>query len=541
MTPLAEIPVTSIGTYHRVLLERPGGIEELRIVSADVPAPAPDEVQISVRSFSLNFADLLCLRGLYPGMPPYPFTPGVEASGVVVRVGNDVKAFRKGDEVIATIAETMGGQATLITCKQKDVFLKPAFLSFEEASALPAVAMTAIDTLHKAGLKKGERILIQTATGGTGLMLVQLALHYGAEVYATAGSQHKLDYLRQLGVQHVINYRERDFQQELMRMTGGQGVHVVVNTLSGDAMQKGMRCLAPGGRYVELAMMALKSARNVDLSIFNNNQAFYSVDVRKLGMLDHALITSYRKEMLALVEKGVLRPTICKQFSLESLSAAYAFLDQRENIGKVVVSIPVAHQYLAGPDNQVVSGKQVTAPVQHGFIREDIAVIGVSGRFPQSDNIHELWEHLKEGHDLTEEVSRWDLETYYADDPGKAYCKRGGFLKDIASFDPLFFNISGAEATYMDPQQRIFLEEAWRALEDAGYAGKSVDGAACGVYVGCHVGDYHHLFDEKEQPAQAMWGNAGSVIPARIAYYLNLKGPAIAGIHPSCLSGVVEQ
>lgn len=539
VTPLAEIPVTSTGTYHRVLLERPGGIEELRIVATDVSAPAPDEVQISVRSFSLNFADLLCLRGLYPDMPPYPFTPGVEASGVVVDVGNNVKAFRKGDEVIATIAETMGGQATLITCKQKDVFLKPASLSFEEASALPAVAMTAIDTLHKAGLKKGERILIQTATGGTGLMLVQLALHYGAEVYATAGSQHKLDYLYQLGVQHVINYRERDFQQELMRMTGGQGVHVVVNTLSGDAMQKGMQCLAPGGRYVELAMMALKSARNVDLSIFNNNQAFYSVDVRKLGMLDHTLITSYRNEMLALVEKGVLRPTICKQFSLESLSAAYAFLDQRENIGKVVVGIPVTHQYQAGPGYQSVSGNQVTAPAQHGFTREDIAVIGVSGRFPQSDNIHELWEHLKEGHDLTEEVSRWDLETYYADDPGKAYCKRGGFLKDIASFDPLFFNISGAEATYMDPQQRIFLEEAWRALEDAGYAGKSIDGASCGVYVGCHVGDYHHLFDEKEQPAQAMWGNAGSVIPARIAYYLNLKGPAIA-VDTACSSSLVS-
>nr|AEC04357.1 polyketide synthase [Chitinophaga sancti] len=539
VTPIAEIPAAAMGTYHRVLLERPGGIEELRIVAADVSAPAPDEVQISVRSFSLNFADLLCLRGLYPGMPPYPFTPGVEASGVIVHVGSNVKAFRKGDEVIATIAETMGGQATHITCQQKDVFLKPASLSFEEAAALPAVAMTAIDTLHKAGLKKGERILIQTATGGTGLMLVQLALHYGAEIYATAGSQHKLDYLRQLGVQHVINYRENDFQQELMRMTGGQGVHVVVNTLSGDAMQKGMQCLAPGGRYVELAMMALKSARNIDLSIFSNNQAFYSGDVRKLGMLDHTLITSYRKEMLAMVEKGVLRPTICKQFSLESLSAAYAFLDQRENIGKVVVGIPSAYQYRAGLDHEVVSAKQTTVPVQTGFAKEDIAVIGVSGRFPQSDNIHELWEHLKEGHDLTEEVNRWDLESYYANDPEKAYCKRGGFLKDIASFDPLFFNISGAEATYMDPQQRIFLEEAWRALEDAGYAGKIVDGASCGVYVGCHVGDYHHLFDEREQPAQAMWGNAGSVIPARIAYYLNLKGPAIA-VDTACSSSLVS-
>ena len=117
------------------------------------------------------------------------------------------------------------------------------------------------------------------------------------------------------------------------------------------------------------------------------------------------------------------------------------------------------------------------------------------------------------------------------------YCNHGGFLNGIDQFDPLFFTISGLEATYMDPQQRLFLEEAWKALEDAGCAGQRGTNQDCGVYVGCGTGDYAELFSDNP-PAQAFWGNAGSIIPARIAYYLNLKGPAIA-VDTACSSSLV--
>ncbi|MGG0754206.1 SDR family NAD(P)-dependent oxidoreductase [Brevibacillus laterosporus] len=505
--------------FHRVLIESPGSTDDIQIVESDILELKADEVRISVRAFSLNFGDLLCLQGLYPTMPPYPFTPGFESSGVVVEVGNAVSSIRPGDEVVYCGGEHLAGQASLLTCKAADVFPKPSSLSFEEACSLPIVSMTVIAAFRKAQVKKGEKILIQTATGGVGLIAVQLAKYYGAEIYATASSEHKLEYVRQIGVPHAINYIDSDFEQEIYRLTDGKGVDVVINTLAGDAIQKGLGCLARGGRYIEIAMTALKSARTIDLSILNNNQSFYSIDLRKLGLEQPNVLRDYRKEMLRLIKENVIQPTIYKVFSFDDIKEAYQCMENRENIGKIVVQIPERYQYKVAPAIQ----------------KEPIAIIGMSGRFAKSRTVHELWEHLSKGNDLVEEVSRWDLSQYYKE--GTSYCNQGSFVEHIDQFDPLFFNISGAEAIYMDPQQRIFLEESWKALEDAGYAGAGVEGKKCGVYVGCSGKDYQNLFDT-EPPATSFWGNAASIIAARIAYYLDLQGPAIA-VDTACSSSLV--
>nr|WP_314466500.1 SDR family NAD(P)-dependent oxidoreductase [uncultured Clostridium sp.] len=166
---------------------------------------------------------------------------------------------------------------------------------------------------------------------------------------------------------------------------------------------------------------------------------------------------------------------------------------------------------------------------------DEIAIIGISGRFASAENCEEFWKSLSEGRELIEPVSRWDLSKHY--NPDAKFCNAGSFLKDIETFDPLFFNISGTEATYMDPQQRVFLEEAWRALEDAGYAGNALKGAQCGVYVGCSNMDYEKVLDENV-PAQASWGNTASIIPARISYCLDLQGPAVT-IDTACSSSLV--
>ncbi|WP_232035849.1 SDR family NAD(P)-dependent oxidoreductase [Methylomusa anaerophila] len=195
------------------------------------------------------------------------------------------------------------------------------------------------------------------------------------------------------------------------------------------------------------------------------------------------------------------------------------------------------------PNPQAVSGSRekdtawetVNSDIRAPFRKEPIAIIGMSGRFAGSDTVNELWEHLAKGDDLIEEVSRWDLAEHYPE--GTRYCKHGSFLDGIDRFDPRFFNISGLEATFMDPQQRLFLEESWKALEDAGYAGAGVQGRLCGVYVGCSGADYPKLFDSNPPP-QAFWGNAGSVIPARIAYHLDLQGPAIT-VDTACSSSLV--
>ncbi|MCX5214357.1 SDR family NAD(P)-dependent oxidoreductase [Kitasatospora sp. NBC_00240] len=167
--------------------------------------------------------------------------------------------------------------------------------------------------------------------------------------------------------------------------------------------------------------------------------------------------------------------------------------------------------------------------------KEPIAIVGMSGRFGGSPGVEQLWEHLSQGHDLTEKISRWDMSGYHPE--GAQGCDRGSFIDDIDRFDPTFFNISGIEATYMDPQQRVFLEESWKALEDAGYAGSGTQGRQVGVYVGCQESGYAQLFGG-EAPPQSMWGNALSAMPARISYHLDLQGPAIS-VDTACSSSLV--
>lgn len=203
-----------------------------------------------------------------------------------------------------------------------------------------------------------------------------------------------------------------------------------------------------------------------------------------------------------------------------------------------IAEAPQEHGIIGKPDH--VRSK---AAVSDDFVsikkkpREPIAVVGMSGRFAGSETIDELWQHLIAGDDLVQPVTRFDLDEYYKGTPKGTYGNKGSFLKHVDSFDPVFFGISGIEATYMDPQQRLFLEEAWKTLEHAGHAGDDIVGSDCGVFVGCSHGDYQELFDG-DVPGQAFWGNTSSLIPARISYWLDLKGPAVA-IDTACSSSLV--
>ncbi|MDQ0988599.1 non-ribosomal peptide synthetase [Streptomyces sp. V2I9] len=171
--------------------------------------------------------------------------------------------------------------------------------------------------------------------------------------------------------------------------------------------------------------------------------------------------------------------------------------------------------------------------VPSGGGREPVAIVGMSGRFPGARDTGEFWDLLATGRDAVGKVDRWDLASL------GSVCLDGGLLDGVDEFDPLFFGISGAEAVYMEPQQRLFLQEAWRALEDAGHAGESLDRDRCGIYVGCAAGDYLDLTGPSDYPGQALWGNMNSLVPSRIAYYLDLHGPAIA-VDTACSSSLVS-
>ncbi|WP_160717040.1 type I polyketide synthase [Chitinophaga solisilvae] len=191
------------------------------------------------------------------------------------------------------------------------------------------------------------------------------------------------------------------------------------------------------------------------------------------------------------------------------------------------------------PEQQVANGEAYTSI----DAAERIAIVGMSGRYPGAAGLHQYWDNLAQGKDAVREVpaDRWDVNAYFAPlpyQPGKVYCKWLGALDDIAMFDPLFFGITPLEAEGMDPQQRLFLQEAYHAFEDAGYTRQMLSNRKCGVYLGIMSNEYSVLQYKSQAPSANITGNSFSIAAARVSYSLNLKGPAIA-IDTACSSSLV--
>ncbi|MET0268680.1 MAG: beta-ketoacyl synthase N-terminal-like domain-containing protein, partial [Duganella sp.] len=189
--------------------------------------------------------------------------------------------------------------------------------------------------------------------------------------------------------------------------------------------------------------------------------------------------------------------------------------------------------------------QKIELPAQQpaGTTAEKIAVIGMAGQFPKARDLAQFWRNLAEGRDCISEIppERWSIERYVDSDPkqpGKSYSKWLGCLDDVALFDPLFFGISPREAEWMDPQQRVFLQNAWHCVEDAGYSPAALSGSRCGVFVGCTAGDYSQQIERLDLNAQNFMGRATSILAAKIAYLLNLQGPCLS-IDTACSSSLV--
>ena len=194
-----------------------------------------------MHSAGLNFLDVLSALGLRPDQEGADLVLGMECAGTVSRVGSNVTSVQVGAEVLAVAPHSMGAYARTLA---DFVVPKPAGLSFQAAAAVPIAYLTAYYALHTLGrIRSGERILIHSAAGGVGLAAVQLAKRVGAEIYATAGSPEKRAYLRQLGVEHVMDSRALDFADEVMACTHGAGVDLVLNALAGEAIPKSLATL----------------------------------------------------------------------------------------------------------------------------------------------------------------------------------------------------------------------------------------------------------------------------------------------------------
>ena len=541
------------------MISKVHSLHELQLREWIVGDPRPDEVTIQVRASAINFPDTLCVKGLYPTMPDYPFVPGFEVSGVISKVGDEVTGMDVGDEVIALTGKQMGGHAGYVNVPMTHIIKKPITISFEDACSLPVVFGTVYYAFELGKLAPNEHVLIQTATGGCGLLAIQLAQLKECVCYGTSSRQEKLEILRTLGIPYVFNYKTSEFDQEIRRITHNRGVDIVLNMVSGDGIQKGLNCLAPGGRYLEIAVQALKTSQKLDLSKLVKNQSIHSIDLRRLGNQGGFGAKDILTLMVSMIQSQQIVPIVSRIYPVHQVKEALAYVGQGQHIGKVVLShtnqtmIDCTELCLQRMLDHKRNGKlkfpsqksnsSIVFEKPEEAARVGVAIIGMSGQFPQSKTLAEFWDNMAEGRDCISEIptSRWSVDEYYDSDPkisGKTYCKWMGVLEEVDQFDPLFFNISPADAMYMDPQQRLFLENCWRCIEDSGLNPSLLSGSKCGVFVGCGPGDYGLLMNGEASNAQGLMGGSSSILSARISYFLNLKGPCLA-LDTACSSSLV--
>ena len=319
------------GQVLRVEAVRPGTLDGV-ILCPVPPSPLrPGDVRIRVCAAGLNFRDVLVALGIYPGgaMPPL----GAECAGVVTEVGSAVTEFRVGDRVFGFAPASMATEA--LVCADFLVAL-PEGMRMEDAAALPVAYMTALYGLDRiAGLRRGQRVLIHSAAGGVGFAAVQLAQRAGAEVFATAGSATKRNLLHSLGVARVMDSRSLDFADEILEVTNGEGVHVVLNSLSGEFISTGFRALASGGCFLELGKRGVWSGETV--AKVRPDVRYHVYDLGAEVEADHGLVRSMLEEILSGLAEGALRPLPVTVFSLDRVVDAMRLMARAQHVGKIVL------------------------------------------------------------------------------------------------------------------------------------------------------------------------------------------------------------
>jgi len=328
-----------------------GGPGTLEIRETADPRPGPGQVRIRVQAAGLGFAEVMAAQGLYPDAPKTPCVVGYEVAGVVDALGDGAEGHPMGARVLALTH--FGGHADVVCVPAEQVFAIPGDKSFEEAAALPVNYLTAYHLLFRAaGIRPGERVLVHMAAGGTGLAVLQLCRTVGdVEVFGTA-SAAKHETLRAEGCAHPIDYRAVDYAAEVRRLTGGEGVDVVLDPLGGKDWRKGMKLLRPCGRLVAYGFANLASGQRrrhahvlsqvagipllTPLQLMNHNRSVSGVNIGRLWS-EMAILRQEFQAVLELWAAGRIEPRIDRSYSFAEAAGAHRRILQRQNTGKIVL------------------------------------------------------------------------------------------------------------------------------------------------------------------------------------------------------------
>jgi myxalamid-type polyketide synthase MxaB len=279
--------------------------------------------------------------GQYPGNAQ---VFGYECVGKIVGVGGGVEKLRAGEKVMAV---GPGSFSAFLTISAERVMPIPPSLREEEAATLPSAFLTAHYALRRLGrISAGEKVLIHAAAGGVGLAAVQIAQQAGAEIFATAGTPEKRAYLKSLGVPHVMDSRSPDFSGQIMEITRGRGVDLVLNSLAGEFIAKSLSITATNGRFLEIGRTGIWDQAGV--AQLNRNISYFPVDLASTFEESPELIRSLFDELIPDFTRGRLKPLPLKTFSIDESIPAFRFMAQARHIGKVVVSHPTLSERSEG-------------------------------------------------------------------------------------------------------------------------------------------------------------------------------------------------
>ncbi|MCZ7460168.1 type I polyketide synthase [Streptomyces sp. WMMC940] len=350
---LATTRTVRYGTDRfRLRVGRFGDLDGLELAAGGRTPPRAGEVEVRVAAAAVNFRDVLTAMGLLAVDDEARNRIGFECAGTVTAVGPDVRTVRPGDEVLAV--DLRGGAfGSFVTVPEQSIAPVPAGLGPTAAAALPAAYATAWYALRRvAGLTAGERVLIHSATGGTGLAAVAVARMTGAEILATAGSPEKRAHLRDMGIEHVMDSRSTGFGTETRAATGGEGVDVVLNSLSGPGIRAGLEALRPFGRFVELGVRDILADAPVGLGPFRNNITLSTVDLIQLQRERPEVFAAVVREVLAEISSGRLAPLPHRTYPLHRSTEAFRLMAGAGHIGKIVLTVPERGETLARTDRE---------------------------------------------------------------------------------------------------------------------------------------------------------------------------------------------
>ncbi len=312
---------------QRLAIDSRGVLENLKVQPATRHTVPQGGVEIAVDAAGLNFRDVLNVLGMFTG----PL--GSECAGRISALGEGVEGLLVGDEVIAFTPGSHDGYAI---ANARLVARKPSGVTAAQAATLPTAFLTARYTLeHIAKIGRGDRVLIHAAAGGVGLAAVAIAQRAGAEIFATAGSDRKREFLRQFGVRHIMDSRSLDFSREILELTGGEGVHIVLNALAGDFIAASFAALASGGRFLEIGKRDIWTAERV--AQLGKNIQYHIVDLGRTAIEDPESLGHLLRDTVAAVERGELRPLPAVLFGFTDAVAAYRYMAQAQHVGKIVL------------------------------------------------------------------------------------------------------------------------------------------------------------------------------------------------------------